>query len=76
LQYFVLAGTPPEAARRKPGIRWTAADEVKLRILRKAVAHTVPLLPERLRYFPIAYEARQLERNKQRLRKVLELRLI
>jgi len=38
------------------------------------VAFTVPLLPERLRYFPIAYEARRLERDKQRLRKVIDIR--
>jgi uncharacterized protein (DUF2236 family) len=74
LQYFVLAGTTPEPARRKLGIKWTSADELKLRMLGKAVAHTVPLLPERLRYFPIAYEARQLERSRQRLRRALELR--
>jgi uncharacterized protein (DUF2236 family) len=74
LQYFVLIGTTPTTARKKLGVDWTAADEVRLRILGKAVSHTIPLLPERLRYFPIAYEARQLERNRQRLRKVLELR--
>jgi uncharacterized protein (DUF2236 family) len=74
VQYFVLIGTLPEGARRKLGINWTARDEVLLRVLGKAVAYTVPLLPERLRYFPIAYEARKLERSRQRLRKVLELR--
>jgi uncharacterized protein (DUF2236 family) len=76
LQYFVLIGTTPANARQKLGVEWTAADELMLRILGKAVSHTVPLLPERLRYFPIAYEARQLERNRQRLRKALELRPI
>jgi uncharacterized protein (DUF2236 family) len=76
VQYFVLTGTTPESARRKLGIEWSTADEVMLRVLGKVVANTVPLLPERLRYFPIAYEARQLERNRQRLRKVLELRPI
>jgi uncharacterized protein (DUF2236 family) len=76
LQYFVLIGTTPASARRKLGVNWTATDEVKLRMLGKALSHAVPLLPERLRYFPIAYEARQLERNRQRLRKVLELRPI
>jgi uncharacterized protein (DUF2236 family) len=76
LQYFVLIGTTPAAARQKLGIDWTVFDELTLRILGRAVSHTVPLLPERLRYFPIAYEARQLERNRQRLRKALELRPI
>jgi uncharacterized protein (DUF2236 family) len=74
MQYFVLAGTTPEGARRKLEIEWTPADELTLRTLGRVVAHTVPLLPERLRYFPIAYEARQLERSRRRLRKVLELR--
>jgi uncharacterized protein (DUF2236 family) len=74
MQYFVLAGTTAESARRKLEIEWTPADELTLRVLGRVVAHTVPLLPERLRYFPIAYEARQLERSRRRLRKVLELR--
>jgi len=74
LQHFVLIGTIPESARRKLGVKWTASDELMLRAFGKAVAYAVPLLPERLRYFPIAYEARRLERNRQRLRKVLELR--
>ena len=74
LQYFVLIGTIPEGARRKLGIEWTARDELLLRAIGKTVPYTIPLLPERLRYFPIAYEARRLERNRQRLRKVLELR--
>jgi uncharacterized protein (DUF2236 family) len=76
LQYFVLAGTTPDSARRKLGIQWTVADELGLRIFGLVVAHAVPMLPERLRYFPIAHEARQLERNRQRLRKVLQLRPI
>ena len=50
--------------------------EAQLRIFGRVVAFTVPLLPERLRYFPIAYEARRLERNKQALRKVIDLRPI
>ena len=74
LQYFVLIGTTPETARRKLGVTWSVADEAKLRVFGKAIAYAVPLLPERLRYFPIAYEARQLERSRQRLRKALQLR--
>ena len=31
-------------------------------------------LPERLRYFPIAYEARRVDAAQQRLRKVIDLR--
>ncbi|MEV0028389.1 oxygenase MpaB family protein [Nocardia sp. NPDC050793] len=76
MQYFVTVGTTPEAARRKLGLTWTAADERKLRALGWLIARTVPLLPERVRYFPIAYEARRLERDRARLRKVIDLRPI
>jgi uncharacterized protein (DUF2236 family) len=71
LQYFVTVGTTPERARAKLGLEWTAADERKLRRIGWVVARVVPLLPERLRYMPIAYEARKLERDRQRLRKIL-----
>ena len=71
---LLVEGLTLAGARRKLEIEWTPADELTLRVLGRVVAHTVPLLPERLRYFPIAYEARQLERSRRRLRKVLELR--
>ncbi|MCU1682896.1 MAG: hypothetical protein JWQ81_3635 [Amycolatopsis sp.] len=74
LQYFATIGTTPEVARRKLGIEWTAKDERNLRALGWVIARAVPLLPERLRYFPIAYEARRLERDRQRLRKLIDLR--
>ncbi|MGW4771999.1 oxygenase MpaB family protein [Nocardia sp. NPDC004278] len=74
LQYFVTVGTTPEPARRKLGLTWTASDERKLKALGWFIARTVPLLPERVRYFPIAYEARRLERDRARLRKVIDLR--
>ncbi|MBO0854965.1 MAG: DUF2236 domain-containing protein, partial [Nocardia sp.] len=74
MQYFCTVGTTPEAARKKLGLTWSASDERKLRALGWVIARTVPLLPERLRYFPIAYEARRLERDKQRLRKVIDNR--
>ncbi|MCP2321290.1 Uncharacterized conserved protein, DUF2236 family [Nocardia amikacinitolerans] len=76
MQYFVTVGTTPEAARRKLGLTWTAADERKLRVLGWLIGRIVPLLPERVRYFPIAYEARRLERDRARLRKVIDLRPI
>ncbi|MGO4615477.1 oxygenase MpaB family protein [Nocardia sp. 2YAB30] len=74
LQYFVTVGTTPEVARQKLGLAWTSSDERKLRVLGWLIARTVPLLPERLRYFPIAYEARRLERDRQRLRKMIDMR--
>jgi len=74
VQHLATVGTLPESARAKLGITWTRRQELQLRSFGKVVGVLVPLLPERLRYFPIAYEARRLERDKQRLRKVIDLR--
>lgn len=74
VQHLSVVGTLPETARRKLGLRWTRRQERQLRAFGRFVAIAVPLLPERLRYFPIAYEARRLERDRQRLRKVIDLR--
>jgi uncharacterized protein (DUF2236 family) len=74
VQHLATVGTLPPAAREKLGLRWTRSQELQLRALGRFVGFTVPLLPERLRYFPIAYEARRLERDRQRLRKVIDLR--
>ncbi|RNL62981.1 DUF2236 domain-containing protein [Nocardioides marmoriginsengisoli] len=78
VQYLATVGTVPPVAREKLGVTWTAGQERRLRLLGKVVSRVVPLLPERLRYFPIAYEARRLERdhtrNTARLRKVIDLR--
>ncbi|MEV0245582.1 oxygenase MpaB family protein [Nocardia sp. NPDC050712] len=74
LQYFVTVGTTPEPARRKLGLSWSEADERKLQAVGWMIARLVPLLPERVRYFPIAYEARRLERDRVRLRKMIDLR--
>ncbi|MCX5044995.1 DUF2236 domain-containing protein [Aldersonia sp. NBC_00410] len=74
LQYFVTVGTTPERAREKLGLEWNEKDERNLRRIGWVVARLVPRLPERLRYLPIAYEARKVERDKQRLHKMLEFR--
>jgi uncharacterized protein (DUF2236 family) len=74
LQHFVTVGTLPPAARDKLGLPWTARDERLLRALGHAIGRVVPLLPEKLRYFPIAYEARRVERARRALRHVLESR--
>ena len=74
VQHRSVVGPLPEVARQKLGLSWTRSQELQLRTFGKVVALTVPLLPERLRYFPIAYEARRLERDRQRLRKVIDLR--
>lgn len=76
VQYLSTVGTLPDAAREKLGVTWTASQERQLRLLGRVVRVVVPLLPERLRYFPIAYEARRLEASRQRLRKTIDLRPI
>lgn len=74
LQHFVTVGTLPRRAREKLGLRWTARDERLLRVIGRVIAHLVPLLPERLRYFPIAYEARRVEHARHALRTALARR--
>lgn len=74
LQYFFTVGTTPESIREKLGLSWTDSDERTLRALGWVIGRTVPHLPERVRYFPIAFEARRLERDRARLRKMINLR--
>ncbi|MDI2027712.1 oxygenase MpaB family protein [Saccharopolyspora sp. TS4A08] len=74
LQHFVTVGTLPETARAKLGLTWTDSDERKLRRLGRVIATIVPLLPERLRYFPIAREARKAHRANQALTRTLATR--
>jgi uncharacterized protein (DUF2236 family) len=74
LQYFVTVGTLPPKAREILGLEWTDRDERTLRLLGFTVGRLLPLLPERLRYLPIAYEARRVERARQALRKALARR--
>ncbi|WP_084959358.1 oxygenase MpaB family protein [Thermoactinospora rubra] len=57
--YFVTVGTLPPAVRDKLGLRWTARQERLLRAVGRTVAAVTPRLPERLRYLPLAYRARQ-----------------
>lgn len=71
---FVAIGMLPEAAREKLELQWTSSDERRLRLFGRVVGHVVAVLPERLRYLPIAFEARRLERDRRRLRSVMESR--
>ncbi len=68
---LITIGTLPEAAREKLGLRWTAADERRLRLVAQVIGRSTPLLPERLRYMPIAYRARQAARAQERLERAL-----
>lgn len=74
LQYFFTVGTTPASIRDRLGLEWTARDERTLRALGWVIGRTVPALPERVRYFPIAYEARRLERDRARLRRIIAIR--
>ncbi|MFC7564094.1 oxygenase MpaB family protein [Actinomadura namibiensis] len=68
---FVTVGTLPPGARDKLGLSWTARDERGLRALATVLGRTAPLLPERVRYMPIAYRARQAARAHRRWQEAL-----
>ena len=71
---FISVGTLPPAARDKLGLAWSKADERRLRAVGQVIGRSTPLLPERVRYMPIAYRARQAARAQERLREVLDTR--
>ncbi|WP_069169814.1 oxygenase MpaB family protein [Streptomyces griseus] len=63
---FVTVGLMPPDAREAIGLRWSPAQERRLRRLCAVVRLVVPVLPERLRYLPLARSARaawRAERN-------------
>jgi uncharacterized protein (DUF2236 family) len=64
-------GILPEKARRKLGVSWSRADELRLRAFGRVVAEAFRILPERVRYMPIAYRAREAARAKQRFESAL-----
>lgn len=55
---FVTIGLMPPDARDAIGLPWTAAQEKRLRRLCAVLRAVVPVLPERLRYLPMARAAR------------------
>ncbi|MFJ3670418.1 oxygenase MpaB family protein [Streptomyces sp. NPDC090106] len=59
LHVFVTIGLLPPVARAWLGLPWTRRDERRLRRFGAVVRTLVPLLPERLRYLPLAYRARR-----------------
>ncbi len=56
---YVDAGLLPPAVREHLGLSWSARDERRLRRFGAVVRTLVPLLPERLRYLPVARAARR-----------------
>uniref|UniRef100_UPI0032E35F35 oxygenase MpaB family protein n=1 Tax=Streptomyces sp. NA07423 TaxID=3042026 RepID=UPI0032E35F35 len=59
---FLTVGLMPPDAREAIGLEWTRERERRLRWFGRAVRVVVPLLPERLRYLPLAREARRRAR--------------
>jgi uncharacterized protein (DUF2236 family) len=68
---FITIGTLPAAARVRLGLSWDDTDERRLRRLGRAIARSTAGLPERVRYMPIAYRARQAARAQARLDRAL-----
>jgi len=60
---FITIGMMPPDARAAIGLPWTQRQERRLRRLGRVVRTVVPRLPERLRYLPLAYEARKEHRE-------------
>lgn len=60
---FVTIGMMPPDARAAIGLPWTQRQERRLRRLGRVVRTVLPWLPERLRYLPLAYEARKEHRE-------------
>ncbi|AHH95906.1 oxygenase MpaB family protein [Kutzneria viridogrisea] len=61
--YDTTVGTLPPALREKLGLEWTDVHERRLRRFAAAVRATAPLVPERLRQYPLAYRARRAARG-------------
>ncbi|MEV0318430.1 oxygenase MpaB family protein [Streptomyces sp. NPDC050658] len=59
---FLTIGLMPPDARQAMGLPWSAAQERRLRRFGRVVRTVVPLLPERLRYLPMARRARARRR--------------
>lgn len=63
---FMTIGLMPPDAREAIGLPWTDAQERRLRRFGAVVRVVVPVLPERLRYLPLARTARRAERARAR----------
>ncbi|MFD0141110.1 MULTISPECIES: oxygenase MpaB family protein [unclassified Streptomyces] len=64
---FVTVGLMPPDAREALGLEWTDEQERRLRRFTRVVRAVVPVLPERLRYLPLARKARREARLEARL---------
>lgn len=67
---FVTVGLTPPDAREAIGLAWSDEQERRLRRFTRVVRLVVPVLPERLRYLPMAREARRRARLSGAVRRV------
>ncbi|MFE3105290.1 oxygenase MpaB family protein [Nocardia tengchongensis] len=74
LLVFAARGMLPPGARARLGLVWTDGDERRLRLIGRAVGRAVAMLPERLSYLPIAFEARRADHATRALHTVLAAR--
>ncbi|WP_309053966.1 oxygenase MpaB family protein [Streptomyces sp.] len=63
LRAFLTVGFMPPDAREALGLEWTEGQERALRRFARAVRLAVPVLPEWLRYLPLARRARRAARR-------------
>ncbi|MER7952684.1 oxygenase MpaB family protein [Streptomyces sp. NPDC096079] len=63
---FLTVGLMPPDAREAIGLEWTDEQERALRRFARVVRAVVPVLPERLRYLPLARRAREAARHTRR----------
>ncbi|WP_405913803.1 DUF2236 domain-containing protein [Streptomyces sp. NBC_00963] len=61
-RHFVTVGLMPPEARQAIGLEWTDSQERALRRFGRCVRAVVPVLPERVRYLPLARAARAAHR--------------
>lgn len=66
LRAFLTTGLMPPEAREAIGLAWTLRQERRLLRFGRVVRSVAPLLPERLRYLPLAREARRAARRSAR----------
>jgi uncharacterized protein (DUF2236 family) len=59
LTRLVTVGLLPPTLRERWGLEWTSGQQRELRAFSRLVRRVAPRVPERLRFFPYAYDARR-----------------
>jgi uncharacterized protein (DUF2236 family) len=68
---LTTVGALPERARDKLGLRWRRRDELQLQAIGRALGEANARLPERAKYMEIAYRARKVTHEQERLQDTL-----